>query len=238
MARGTTLVSLLDGLRAACRISLNAAHNNQHRDAQIKALQLKQEWFWGDFAWPHLRVDRYIQLQAGQRYFDMPEDMDIDRISHIEVRWGSAWNRLQPGIYPTDYAAFDSDLGQRSDPVLRWRITEGEQLELWPIPATNYDATTLEGWLKITGIRTLNPLIADADRADLDDQLLIQACAADYLAATGAKDSQLKLDEANRLYLKLKGRLMQRKKFVIGVGPRSNRQRPIRIPIAVYNKTS
>ncbi len=239
MARGKTLGALLDGLRAACRISLNAAHNVQHREAQIKALQLKQEWFWGDFAWPHLRVDRFLDAQAGLRYYDMPDDLDIDRISHVEVRFGGAFVPVRWGIDAVHYASFDSDLDQRSDPIQRCKIVEDEQLEVWPIAATDFNADTLEGRMKVVGIRKLNPLVnEEADKADLDDQLLILSCAADYLAATGAKDAQLKLDQANRLYSKLRGRLMPRRKFTIGVGSRANDTRPQRIPIAVYNKTS
>lgn len=236
MARGTTLDKLLTDLRIACRLSTNAAHNAQHRDAQVQALQRKQEWFWGDFAWPHLRVDRFIELQAGQRYYDMPEGLDIDRISHIEVRMDSIYQRLRPGIDACHYAAYDSELDQRSWPVRRWKLTEDEQIELWPIPESNFDADTLEGRVKITGIRTLTPLVSDSHRADLDDQLLILACAADYLAATGAKDAQMKLDAANRRYLKLRAALMPRKRFTIGVG--TERERIRKVPIAVYNRPS
>jgi hypothetical protein len=236
MARRTTLDKLLTDLRVACRISLSAAHNAQHRDAQVQALQRKQEWYWADFAWPHLRVDRFIELQAGQRYYSMPTDMDIDRISHIAVRMDSVYQTVKPGIDARDYAAYDSELDQRSWPVRRWQISEDEQLEIWPIPDTNFDSVSLEGRMKITGIRKLKPLISDSDRADLDDQLLIKACAADYLAATGAKDAQMKLDEANRLYVKLRAALMPRKKFTIGVGTERDRVR--RVPIAIYNKTS
>jgi hypothetical protein len=235
MARRTTLDRLLIDLRVACRISLNAAHNAQHRDAQVQALQAKQEFFWSDFAWPHLRVDRYLDLQAGQRFYSMPDDLDIDRISHISVRMDSVYQLLQPGIDECHYAAYDSELDQRSWPVRRWRISEDEQLEIWPIPDANFDATNLEGRIKITGIRNLEALNAGSDRADLDDMLLVKSCAADYLAATGAKDAQLKLDEANRLYVKLRGALMPRKKFTVGVGTERDRIR--KVPIAVYNKT-
>jgi hypothetical protein len=236
MARGTTLDKLLNDLRAACRISLNAAHNAQHRDAQVQSLQRKQEWYWDDFAWPHLRVDRFIELQAGQRYYDMPTDLDITRINHIQVRMNSLWQGLKPGIDSSHYAAYDSDMGVRGSPVQRWNITEDEQIELWPIPDTNFDAATLEGKLKITGIRKLSPLIADGDRADLDDQLLVMSCAADYLAANGAKDSQLKLDQANRIYAKYRAQLMPRRIITIGVN--TGDRHVERIPIAIHNKTS
>lgn len=237
MARNTTLIHLLDGLRAASRLSLNAASNIQVRDSQVKALQLKQDWFWGDFAWPHLRVDRDIELQAGQRYYEMPDDMDIDRISHIQVRSDSLYRPLSPGIDARHYAAYDSDLDQRGWPVCRWKIVEDQRLEVWPVPNSNFDETTLDGRMRITGIRTLAPLVADTDRADLDDQLLIKSCAADYLAATGAKDAQIKLDEANRLYVKLRAQLQPRKKITIGRTD-DYHSRVERIPIAVYNKPS
>lgn len=235
MARRTTLDKLLVELRVACRLSLNAAHNAQHREAQVAALQAKQEFYWGDFAWPHLRVDRFIELQAGQRYYDMPEDLDIDRISHIEVRMDTVYQRLRPGVDACHYAAYDSEMGERSWPIQRWRISEDEQLEVWPIPDSNFDPVSLEGRMKITGIRKLKPLVSDGDRADLDDRLLVKACAADYLAATGAKDAQLKLDEAGRLYTKLRGALMPRKIFTIG--GKTDYDRIERVPIAVYNKT-
>lgn len=221
MARGTTLVKLLDDLRAECRISLNPAHNRQHRDAQIKSLQRKQEWFWNDFAWPHLRVDRYLDLANGQRYYDLDTvknaqgaltgDLDITRITQIESRWSSVYEPLRWGIDADAYAAYDSDLDVRAWPIQRVNITEDEQLEVWPIPDQDYDPVSLDGRLKITGIRQLRPLVKDDDRADIDDQLLVLHCAAEYLAATGAKDAQLKLDQANALYLKLRGQLMPRR---------------------------
>ena len=237
MARGTTLAKLLDDYRSACRLSLNQAHNNQVRDTQIKELQLKQEWFWGDFAWPHLRVERFFNLAAGQRYYDpdaltdesgaVKGDIDIDRISKIDVRYSSTYVPVAPGVDDGHYAAHDSELDQRAWPAQRWMLTEGEQIEIWPVPDQNADATTLEGRVRVTGIRRLRPLIADTDVADLDDQLIVKSAAADYLAAAGAKDAQLKLDQANRLYSKLRGRLTPRRKFKMLVGDDPGPRRPL-----------
>lgn len=243
MARGTTLVKLLDDLRAECRISLNAAHNTSNRDTQIKALQRKQDWFWNDFAWPHLRVDRYLTLSAGQRYYDLAGakdaqgnlrgDLDITRITEISVRQDAVEQKLFWGIDACHYAAYDSDLDVRTWPVQRVKITEDEQLEVWPVPDQDYDSTTLEGRLKITGIRQLSPLVDDADRADLDDRLLVLHCAAEYLAATGAKDAQFKLDQANALYARLRGQLMPRRVHkMFGTGD-ATVQRPKRMT-AIY----
>lgn len=233
MARGTTLDKMLFDLRVACRLSINAAHNTQAREAQIQALQRKQEWYWNDFAWPHLRVDRIIEVQAGQRYYAMPADMDIDRISHIAFRSDGVFQPMRAGIDDSHYAVSDSDTGQRDWPPRRWQITEDEQLEIWPISSQNYDPVTQEGRIRITGIRRLKRFTAETDRADLDDQLIVKSCAADFLAANGAKDAQLKLDEANRLYVKLRGQLLPRKKFRIGRA--TGEGEPRRVPFAIYN---
>src|SRR5690554_3498939 len=110
MARNQTLIKILNEFRAEARLFLNAAHNNQTRDSHIVLLQRKQEWLWDDFDWPHLRVDRFIDLQAGQRYYDMPTDLDIDRIQTVEVRFDQVWASVRPGIDAEHYAAYDSDL--------------------------------------------------------------------------------------------------------------------------------
>lgn len=236
MARNVTLEKLLNNFRAECRLSLNAAHNNQTRQGHIVLLQRKQEWLWEDFDWPHLRVDRFIDLQAGQRFYDLPQDMAIDRIQRIEGRFDSVYQDILPGIYAENYAAHDSDLDQRSWPIRRWQITEDEQIEFWPIPDSNFDSDTLEGRVKITGIKNLRPLVSDDDRADIDDRLIVLHAAAEYLAGTGAKDAQIKLDQATALYAKLRGHLMPRKVYsMFGVG---QSRRVKRVPIAIYNKTS
>jgi hypothetical protein len=237
MSRGTTLVKLLDLYRHECRLSVNPAHNPQDRDRQVSHIQRTQEWLWEDFNWPLLRVERTFPTQAGQRYYDFPEDVHIDRIEKMEVFYDSAYCPLQPGIDAQHYTAYNSDLGERQWPPQRWRISEDEQVELWPIPDSNADPVTLSGTVKVTGIKNLSPLVADGNTADLDDRLIILFCAAEYLAATGAKDATLKLDQANKRYSKLRGAQMPRRKFsMFGVGQPQDRER--RIPIAVYNKTT
>jgi hypothetical protein len=242
MALRTTLVRLLDDLRAECRLSLNPAHNPQDRERQVKLLQRKQEWLWNDFAWPHLRVDRFLDLNAGQRYYDLSAvvdeqgaargDLDLLRITSVQVRDTVAYAPMIPHIGAAQYATHDSELGTRAWPATHWRISEDEQMEIWPVPDQSFYPDTLEGRIKITGIRNLRPLIADDDRADLDDRLIVLHAAAEYLAADGAKDAQIKLDQANALYLKLRGQLMPRKTFSMFV----DRNRPWRRgrPIAVY----
>lgn len=236
MARNTTLVKLLDLYRAECRISFNPAHNAQDRDRQVIHLQRVQEWLWEDFDWPLLRVFRTLPVQAGQRYYELPDDIHIDRISKIEIFHDEAYCPLRPGIDASHMTAYNSDRDERQWPPQRWQITEDEQLEVWPIPDSNADPVSLDGTLRITAIKNLPPLVADDDRAALDDRLIVLYAAAEYLASKGDKSANLKLEQAKARYGKLRGAQMPRRVFdMFGV---NSQQRPVeRVPLAVYNKT-
>jgi hypothetical protein len=217
MARGSTLVKLLDDLRAELKVSLNPAHNNQVRDKQVKFLQSTQEWLWEDFTWPHLRVHRNYMLQAGQFLYDVNVDFDIDRIEKIEAKVNGRWLPISPGIDAGHYVVHDTELDQRASPVRRWRIAEDEQVEVWPIPDTNGVVETLEGHIKVTGIRKLRPLVADGDRCDLDAQLIYLYAAAKSSPAT--QEGKFALNLANKRLARLKGNLTPRRQFkMFGIG--------------------
>lgn len=219
MARNVTMIKMLTNLRARARISKLPAHNIYGRDQQVEMLQNKLNWFWNEFDWPHMRVDRFLQLAAGQRFYDLPADLDIARIQHVAVRNGSVYIPVLVGITDRDYAACDSYLDVRQDPVAKWQISEDPdqpgvpQIEVWPVPETDYDPTTLDGTLKVTGIRNLNVFVDDTDTCDLDDELIVTHAAAEILAAKGAPDAQVKLDEATAVFARLKAGLMPRKVY-------------------------
>lgn len=224
MARNKTLGKLLTGTRAEARLSLDPAMNVQTRDSHVKLIQREQERLWDDFAWPHLRVERFLPLQAGQRFYDTDaaltealaapaQQIPIDRIEKIEVKSDGEWLPMFPGVGAEHYAAHDSMIDERSWPPMRWQISEGEDLEIWPIPDSNADPADFYGYLRITGIRALRPLVDDDDRADLDDRLLELYCGGALLAATGAKDAQLKLEAANRHYGRLRAGLSKTSDF-------------------------
>lgn len=213
MARGKTLLKLLQDFRAEIRASGNAAHNASAREGQIVLLNRVQEDLYDRQDWPHLRVERSIDVQAGQRYYDAPADINIDRLESIEVRYGQQWCGLAYGIDASHYSTWDSDLDERSWPVERWMIYEGEQIELWPVPASNVDTVSLDGRLKVTGIKKLQPLVADSDVAMLDDRLIVLYAAAEMLAASGAKDAAVKLNMAQQRERMLTSNMSKIKSF-------------------------
>lgn len=213
MARGKTLINILNSVRAEARLSLQPAHNTQVRDSHVLLIQREQERLWEDFAWPHMRGLRLQPLSAGQYKYDNPTDLAIDRIEKVEAKVDGIWIELINGIRAEEYASYDSALDQRSWPPRRWQVTEDDQIEVWPIPDTNGVVATQEAYLRLTGIRQLGEFVDDTDTADLDDRLLVLYVAGGILAASGAKDAQLKLEAANRHYSKLKGSQMKTKSF-------------------------
>lgn len=234
MARGKTLLKLLDDLRVELKLSLNPAHNNQVRDSHVRVLQTTYEWLWHDFNWPHLRIERSIPVQAGQRIYEEPEGLPLERIEKIEFRDGDIWRPLIPGIDSCQYNIWDSELDQRSWPVERWRIWEDEQVEIWPVPVDDADAATLNGYLKFTGIREFTPIVNDADRADLDCTLIVKYAAGNLLEDD--KKAQRKLTEAADRYARLRGELMPRKRFRMFGSQEPHRQ--LRGPPRVYYRTT
>jgi len=198
MTHRLTLLEMLSDLRSELRSSLNPAHNTSARNHHVALLPRMQRTLWAEHDWAHLRVRREIELQAGQRYYDPPESLPIDRVETVEVRWGGDWLFLSNGITNTHYSLYDSDLDERSWPVENWQLYEDDQIEVWPVPSENATPATKEGVLRLTGIKALDPLVDDGDRSTLDGPMLVLFAAANELAAAGRDNAGLVLQAAER----------------------------------------
>lgn len=224
MARGVTLEELIVDLRAEVGQSTNTAVSRASIDALKTSLRRQQERLWLDFDWPHMRVERDITLEAGERYYDFPDDLDPTRVEKVEVKFGGRWIPVKYGITNELLLVHDSDADIRNDPVQNWDYYNGAsgnpetQIHLWPIPANNGNATTKELVLRITGIKTLPALISDSDTCALDSWLLVLYSASEILARLKAPDASAKLEAANLYYHRLKGRQGRTESFKIGEG--------------------
>jgi hypothetical protein len=227
--RGQTLVSILNRYRAEARVSMNAAHNTQMREAQVLLIQRTQERLWEDFDWPHLVIERNYQLVQGQSVYDFSEDFDVDRIFKILLKDGDVWRPLFPTLEAVDYSVWDSEENEQSWPVRRYRLYEGEKIEVWPTPDRTGVLATLDGYVKVRGVKKLSRFVGDNDRADLDDVMIALYAAAETLAAAGAKDAQFKLDAAKSRQAKLQGNLTKRRRFRMfgGSNERPGYRRPM-----------
>lgn len=211
MARGVALEQLIYDLRSEVGQSTNPAVSRSTRSRFITILNRVQRRLFTDFQWPFLNIHRDIQMQAGSRYYDFPDDIDMDRAVRFETKDGSLWKRMGFGITNVHLNQYDSDADVRSDPAWRWdyHLEDGEtepQFEVWPIPATDGDADSLENYVRVHGQQKLTTMVNDADVCLLDADLLVLYAAAEILAKRGSRDATAKLENANAHYLKLKGR--------------------------------
>ncbi len=221
MTRGVTLEQLLYNLRVEIGQSTNPAISRSTRSRFIGIMNRTQRRLYYDFDWPFRDIQRDVQLQAGQRYYDFPTDIDMDRETRLECKDGGFWKKVGFGIKNTHLNQYDSDAGVRNDPVWRWDYyLDGDNpqpmIEAWPVPATDGDETTLEGYLRVHGQRKLVDMVNDADVCILDGDLIVLYTAAEILAKLRSGDAQAKLENANALYTKLKGRSTPSEPFTVG----------------------
>lgn len=203
MALGTQLSVLVDMLRNETGQSGGVAVGIANLPMLKQTLMRTQTMLYEEYDWPHLRVQPYVPLQAGQRYYDMPTTLNFDRIERVYVWYSNIPHPMERGITPIDYAHFNSELGVRADPTLKWNLQwtgSKTQLEVWPIPASN----TMR--MQFVGIRPLNPLIADSDTCDLDDDLIVLYAAAEVLARFKSADAPAKASLAKKRFDQIKKR--------------------------------
>lgn len=197
MARGTQLGQLVTQFRAEARQSTQLSVGTDSLEHVKQLIRRTQEMEYVDPAndWAFLRVYVAIPLSAGQRYYDAPALLNIDRVEEVNVIDGGPPIPVGRGISFPEYAVFDSDSDVRSSRALKWDLRwtgTATQIEVWPVPSDN----TQKLWFRC--LRPLRPLIEMSDVADLDDILITLKAAAEELAAQKAKDAELKLQMAQQ----------------------------------------
>lgn len=223
MARNVTLGELIDDVRAEAGHSLQANLGAAMREVLVKIIQRQQRRLWEDYDWTFLRVDRDVAVQAGQRYYDIPTDLSLERIEKVEFKYGDRWIPMRHGIGREQLDQHDSDKGIRAFPVERWAEYENNQVEFWPIPSQNGSLANSSDVVRFTGIRKLRPLVQESDRADLDDTLLVLYSAAEILAREKSADAGLKLQMAEKHYARIRARNSKTDTFVLNAEPQSRR---------------
>lgn len=232
MARGTQLLSLIAQLRAETGRTQNVAVGVDEAENLKVILQRTQELLYEEYEWPHLRIQRTIDLVAGQRHYDFPTDLNFDRIQDVKLKYNGVYVDIDRGILLEDYSIYDSnaDTPERSFPTLKWDIRNtgsSEQLEAWPIPSQ-------AAKLYLFGTKNLGDLIQEADTADLDDRLIVLFAAAEILARQKSNDAKNKLSQAERRLAMLRRNSQSDSKTVqIGLGNRDRQTNRGRTTIVV-----
>lgn len=205
MATGVTLGELLDDLRAVLGSSLTTAHGRNQEEHLKRQLRRSQRQLFAMADWGHRYHRADVTLAAGSRYYDVPATLDYNRIEQVDLYWSGEWHvRLPRGIGMEHYAQHDSDIDERYDPQLRWELVHTgvrQQIEVWPIPATN-GAT-----LRCHGARALAAFVAENDVCTLDGDLIVLHAA---LAGMAADRKSAAYVHTERQYAKLLNDLKRR----------------------------
>jgi len=216
MARNTTLQVLLNDLRSESGHAISSALGKSTQEMMTNLLNRVQRRLWEDFAWPFLQVKKDITLQAGQRYYDIPSGITLERVERAVFKNGSSWHKIFYGISTQDYTIHDSDTGSRSWPIRKYEAYGAAQVEVWPIPSENADVTTGDGLFRLEGTGDLSAFVSMSDTADLDDQLIVLFAAAELLTRQKSPDAQLKQQQANVHYQRLRARLSKTEPLILG----------------------
>lgn len=186
--RRRQFIQLISDLRSELVRSVDPAVNPSDLPTLKRKLSRIYETLYDEYDWPFLNITtERMTLNEGQRYYDFPDNIDFDKLDEEPAIW---WNgqphRIIRGIGFEQYATYDSENDDQSDPVQRWDVKYTDpvaQLEVWPVPASSSQAIQFKGKLKFA------PLVDDADLCELDDHIVIGFAAAELLP----KDSNVQL---------------------------------------------
>lgn len=205
MARGTTLEQLTVMLKAEVGATPAYDANTDMNFIYHQYLRRHYENLYDGWDWPFKRVTRDIAAQAGERYYDWPSDIDIERELEIWVDEGGTWLRLAQGIGPDQYNAYPE--GDRQDYPYRWDWHGEDQFEVWPTSAVNGIT------LRIIGTKNPAKLTSESDPCDLDDQMVILYAAAELMMRDDPNRAQQKMGMAQQREAIVKQKLQTRKRL-------------------------
>ena len=225
MAFQATFGSIVEMARSEARLSSNSSRGIDHLDHVKQLVKRIAQSLADDFEWEHLNLNRdynesRVMLQAGQRLYDFPTDLNVQTIGGMWLKWGNIWRRVDYGIDFANYSGLDPDNCARADPVLRWDFRDQSQFEVWPVPASNGDAAApYSNWVGFEGQKKATVYTQDSDRCDMDDIVVALFTAGELLAENGQKAaSDLKMAAGTRRFNQLRGGMSSKVRFTMGRG--------------------
>lgn len=196
MALGTTLGQLVSMFRDEAGLASTAALSQNSLEAIKTTLRRVQDFLYTDFYWPHLVVERDEPLRAQEIYYTFDPDLDPYRIAQAWTR-DEPDNDWTPVLFGITYGmrnASSVEQGDTADRIRAYDYYEDGQFEVWPAPDTDL------GVLRFSGLRKLRPMIQDADRADLDDRLIVLYAASQWLARSKDPAADMVAKTADNYY--------------------------------------
>ncbi len=209
MPRGiTTLEQIVANIRHGSNRSADRNFGIDQYAAIAYLAQNIQTFLYWDFDWGFLNAHREIAVKTDQRFYDVPSDMEFERIKRVRCNANGSWYDLERGIDPVlDYNDYDPDDDEKSVEPLKWDIVNTvdedgnpsleEQIEIWPIPAA--DST-----VKFAGMLKLGDFVSDNDVCTLDNTLIELFGQAELLEGDKNPMAKTRFGKGNRMYNKMK----------------------------------
>ncbi len=192
MARNVSLLQLIEAFRAEARQSTQLSVGTDSLPHVKQLLRRTQRLLYEKHFWPFLSMFPTKAVVAGDRYYDAPDDLNIDRIVEAVIIHGDEPLPIIRGIGFNEYALYDPTEDERSSPVEKWDLRwtgDATQLEVWPLPSANQT-------LQFKCMRPLRALTDDDDLCDLDEDLIVLFAVAEELANQKSRDAELKMKMA------------------------------------------
>jgi len=223
MALRKTLNEVVEITRHEAGLSSNTSRGIDRLDQIKQMIRRTYTMLCEEYDWTHLDTSKESsfsrkQLQAGQSTYNLPTSMNPQRITGAWVKWGSVWTPLNYGISYDNFTASNPDADQRSDPITNWAFVEGDQFEVWPVPATDGVADG-NNEVAFDGQRLPEQLTGDDSRMDMDDILVSLMVATEILAGNEQdKAAQLKAQAAASRLERLRANMGSQKRIRMGLG--------------------
>lgn len=204
MARGTQFLALQQRLRDELGRSDDVNIGVDDLSQLKRVINRAYAEVYDAWDWPHLRrVWPQQTLSAGQRYYDLPSGLNVERIECVNVWYSGLPHEIHRGIGFEEYASFDSDSDERSEPATSWDIRwtgTSAQIEIHPIPSSNTQT------LQIIGFQAAPALVDDIDVCLVDDETVVLFAAAKFLLRQKSGDAEMVMAEARERLQRMKAR--------------------------------
>lgn len=203
--RQSTLAQVLDKVKAHCGWAQTGSVSAA-RDTEVMTLiESMQVWLAAEHDWPFLRDTWKAVVSAGANTVAVPTTdlagnsytINFERPIYMTVYYNEVYEPVLYGIGPEEYNAWDPQLSEKQDPILKWAFYDnasGQKIEVWPMTQSVQN-------LYIWGTRNLltlrNAGTLDSTKVlDLDDEVIALFVAAELLGRSKNQDATSKLEKA------------------------------------------